>query len=173
VTSCEHGWSAPEVGTSCLDDLELVVRCDRMPSVFLRFAERHAADNDLDARLFFLVEAQAPGLSARLEGVTNYVVGTALARFIESLDFRGWEGERRWANADRDLTVTAVCESGGHIGLTWTLSPWRHSGFGDWTSTITTWLEAGAAKDTLAADLAEFLTPEGIEYHESVIDLFN
>lgn len=172
MTSCEHGWFAPEVETTCLDELEVVVRCERMPSMSLRFAERHAADHEHDARLFFLVEARAPGLSARLEGVTNYVVGTALARFLESLDFHGWEGERRWVNADRDLTVTAVYEPGGHIGLTWTLSPWRRSRSGDWTSTITTWIEAGAAKDTLVADLTDFLTPDGVGYSESAIDLF-
>jgi hypothetical protein len=156
----------------CLDDLEVVLRCENEP-VSVRFAERHVAEHELDRRLFFLVELRAPGLTARTEGVTNYVVGTGLARFLDSLDFRGWEGERRWANSDRDLKVSAVFEARGHIALTWRVAPWRNYAAG-WDATVTTRMEAGAQKDTLVADLREFLAAKGfgVDYYEGAIDLF-
>lgn len=153
---------------TCLDDVEVVLRCERNPSLSVRFAERHAAAEPMDGRMFFVVGAQAPGLDVRLEGVTNFVVGRGLVRFIDGLDFRGWPGEQRWANADRDLKVSARYESGGHVALTWTLHPWR-SAFGGWDVTVTTWLAAGAVKDDLVAQLDGFLTADGfpVDYHES------
>jgi hypothetical protein len=168
ITRCPHGWLLPETELTCLDDAEVVLRCERDPSVSVRFAERHAAAAPQDRRLFFVVGAQAPGLDARLEGVTNFVVGRGLVRFVDGLDSRGWQGEQRWANADRDLKVGARFESGGHVELTWTLRPWR-SAYGGWDVTIVTWLEAGAAKDDLAARLDAFLAAEGfpVDYSES------
>ncbi|WP_218920391.1 DUF6228 family protein [Lentzea guizhouensis] len=88
------------------------------------------------------------------------MTGRGLARFVEALDFRGWRGELRWANADHDLEVGARFESGGHVALTWTLRPWR-SAAGGWETAVVTWLEAGAAKDDLAARLDDFLTARG------------
>jgi hypothetical protein len=167
--SCPHNWWSRETEMRCTDDLEVVLRCERDP-VSIRFAERHVAEHELDRRLFFLVELRAPGLNARAEGVTNYAVGTGLPRFLDSLDFRGWEGERRWVNPDRDLKVSAVFESGGHIALTWRVAPWRNYAAG-WEAKITTRMEAGAQKDALVADLLEFVTAEGfgIEYYEGKI----
>jgi hypothetical protein len=164
--SCPHNWWSPQVELRCLDELEVVLRCER-EQASLRFAERHAAEPEFDRRLFFVVELRAPGLIARTQEVSNFVDGTALPRFLDSLDFRGWEGERRWASADRDMAVRAVFESGGHIALTWTLAPWRNYPAG-WEATITTRMEAGAQKDALVADLLEFMTAEGfgIEYYE-------
>lgn len=157
--------------TTSLDDLEVVLRCERTPSTSIRFAERNRVE---DGRLFFLVEARALGIDAKLERVTNFVVGTALARFLEDLDVRGWEGEREWVNSDRDLRVGAVYSARGHIGLTWSLRPWRRSVSGEWTASVTTWIEAGAAKDRLAADLHTFLSAEGfdVDYVEAPIDMF-
>jgi len=170
--SCPHNWWSRETEMRCLDDLEVVLRCEREP-VSVRFAERHAEESARNPRLFFLVELRAPGLDARAEGVTNFLVGTGLARFLDSLDFRGWEGERRWATSDRDLRVSAVFESGGHIALTWKLAPWRNYAAG-WDATVTTRMEAGAQKDALVADLWEFMAAEGfgIEYHEGDITMF-
>ena len=93
-------------------------------------------------RLFFLVQARTPRL--------------------------GWEGTRRWANADRDLRVGARYESGGHVELTWTLKPWRGQ-YGDWSASVVTWLDAGAAKDTFVGALWQFLTADGdpVDYYES------
>ncbi|MFB9926360.1 DUF6228 family protein [Amycolatopsis halotolerans] len=156
----------PEVETTRLDDLEVVFVGE---SVSVRFGERHAATHHLDRRLFFTVRVQAPGLDARLEGVTNFVTGRGLARFLDNLDFRGWEGERRWVNADRDLIVSATYHSGGRVELAWTIRPWRHSVYGEWEATVTTSMEAGAEKDDLAAQMHAFLTAEGfpVEYSEA------
>lgn len=153
---------------ACLDEHDVVLRCGRQASVSVRFAERHAALDRLDGRLFFLVQVRAPGLDARLEGVTNHVVGRGLARFVERLEIEGWEGERRWVNADRDLLVSARYESGGHIGLTWTVRPWRGV-HGDWSASVTTWVDAGEDRDAFAAELRWFLTAEGhpVEYYDS------
>ncbi|MGW7537435.1 DUF6228 family protein [Amycolatopsis sp. NPDC054798] len=164
--NCPHGWLRSETEMTCLDDLEVVFGGE---PVSVRFGERHAADHHLDRRLFFAVRLQGPGIDARLESVTNYVTGRGLARFLDGLDFRGWEGERRWVNADRDLTVSATYRSGGRIELAWTLRPWRHSVHGEWEATATTSMEAGAEKDDLTAQLHAFLTAEGfpVDYGET------
>lgn len=164
--NCPHGWPRPETEMTCLDDREVVFRGDQAS---VRFGERHAADHHLDRRLFFAVRVQAPGLDARLDHVTNYVTGRGLARFLDGLDFRGWEGERRWVNADRDLIVSATHHSGGRVELAWTLRPWRQSVYGEWEATVTTTMEAGAEKDDLAAQLHDFLTAEGspVEYRDA------
>ena len=137
---------------TCLDDLSVV-----LGGSTLRFAERHRAVDPRDGRTFFLVQAQEPGLSARLERVTNFVSGTELAEFIDGLDYRGWDGSVAWENADRDLAVRALFTSGGHIRLTRTLRPWRCR-YGGWEASVVTSVEAGAEKDAQAADLREFLS---------------
>jgi hypothetical protein len=151
---------------SCLDELEVVLRCER-DQTSVRFAERHVVGDVSERRLLFVVELRAPGLHARVEEVTNFADGAGLSRFLDALDFRGWEGERRWADVDRDVAVSAVFEPRGHIALTWTLAPWLHYARG-WHATVTTRMEAGAQKDALVADLREFMTAEGsgIDYYE-------
>ncbi|WP_063710041.1 DUF6228 family protein [Amycolatopsis benzoatilytica] len=158
---CPHGWRVRETGLACLDDLEVVFPGEPPEAVAVRFAERHAATHHLDRRLFFAVQATAPGLNARLEGVGNYVDGRGLAQFLDRLDFRGWEGEQRWTSADRDVSVAATYRPGGRIELAWTIRPWRQSVFGEWEATVLTSIEAGAEKDELAARLHHFLTAEG------------
>ncbi|WP_143261581.1 DUF6228 family protein [Allokutzneria sp. NRRL B-24872] len=150
---CEHGWQRREIEMRCMDDTEVRVG-------LLRFAERHLAEDANDGRLFFLVEIGAPGLHARLEGATNLVDGMGLPCFLGGLDFRGWEGEKHWRSADRDIEVVARFSDRGRIGLEWTLRPWRQSVTGEWTATVITELEAGAEKDTLVADLHNFLAVE-------------
>ncbi|GAA4000453.1 DUF6228 family protein [Allokutzneria multivorans] len=137
----------------CMDDAEVRVGP-------LRFAERHLAEDANDGRLFFLVEIVAPGLVARLEGVTNLADGMGLPCFLGGLDFRGWEGEKHWHSADRDVSVVARWNSRGHVELKWTLRPWRHSVTGEWSASAVTELEAGAEKDTLVAALHNFLAVE-------------
>lgn len=144
----------------CLDEDEVVLRCVREQAVQVGFAERHVAAKRLDGRMFFLMWARAPRLDARLEGVTNFVVGDGLPQFLEGLEVEGWVGERRWVNADRDLAVSARYESGGYIGLRWTLAPWRGV-YGGWSAEVTTWLEAGEARDVFVAELRHFLAAEG------------
>ncbi|MEI5008136.1 DUF6228 family protein [Streptomyces sp. PmtA] len=73
-------------------------------------------------------------------------------------DHQGWDGERRWQTDDRDLIVSAVFRSGGHVGLTWTLRPWPKDA-GGWSASVTTWLEAGEQMSALAADVRHFLAP--------------
>ncbi|SDN13497.1 hypothetical protein SAMN04489726_5101 [Allokutzneria albata] len=137
----------------CMDDTE--VRLGR-----LRFAERHLAEDQDDGRLFFLVEIAAPGLLARLEGATNLADGMGLSCFLGGLDYRGWEGEKRWRSADRDIAVVARWTVGGHIELEWTLRPWRTSETGEWSASVATVVEAGAEKDALVAELHNFLAVE-------------
>ncbi|MFJ9560202.1 DUF6228 family protein [Streptomyces fuscichromogenes] len=84
-----------------------------------------------------------------------------LTAFLEELaaDYRGWDGERSWQTNDRDLTVSAVFRSGGHVGLTWTVRPWPRAA-GGWSASATTWLEAGEQMTALAADIRRFLSEE-------------
>jgi hypothetical protein len=161
MSTCAHRWLNFETEMHCLDELEVVVRSEGVDALSLRFAERHVSAEPRDGRLFFLVQAQAPGLEARLEGMTNFVSGTGLADFVDGLDLRGWEGEREWHNADRDLLVSATWQPRGYVDLKWTLRPWRASVTGGWAATLSTSLAVGADKDALAADLREFLTVEG------------
>ncbi|MFF4361298.1 DUF6228 family protein [Streptomyces sp. NPDC001604] len=68
----------------------------------------------------------------------------------------GWDGVRTWQTLDRDLAVSAVFRSGGHVGLTWTLRPW-HSFPGSWSASVTIWLEAGEQLAAAASDTRHFL----------------
>ncbi|MEO6088917.1 MAG: DUF6228 family protein [Umezawaea sp.] len=140
---------------TCLDDSEVVIRCEDDLSVEARFTERHVGDRIM----YFAVRLRAPGLTADLEAITNVVDGRGLSRFVDGLDFRGWQGAKTWISTDEDLAVSAVFESMGHISLTWTISPWRMAG-GRWSASVTTRIEAGAAKDDLATQLHLFLVSE-------------
>jgi hypothetical protein len=137
------------------EDSDVVIRCADRRSVGVRFRDRFAFDAD---SVHFAVEAWAPGLTARVDEVVIGVWGPDLAPFLEGLaaDFRGWEGERTWRTEDRDLSVSAVFRSRGHVGLTWTLRPWPDAARG-WSASVTTWLEAGEQMSLLAADLRHFL----------------
>ncbi|MDO0913810.1 DUF6228 family protein [Streptomyces sp. DT2A-34] len=73
-----------------------------------------------------------------------------------SLDCRGWDGERSRQTNDRDLAVSAVFRSGGHVGPTCTLRPWPNAA-GGWNASVTTWLEAGEQMSTFAADIRRLL----------------
>jgi hypothetical protein len=85
------------------------------------------------------MEARAPGLAARVDEVVAWIRDSDLDRFLKepAADHRGWDGERTWHTADRDLAVSAVFRSGGHIGPTWTLHPWQGTA-GDWSASVTT-----------------------------------
>jgi hypothetical protein len=109
----------------------------------------------------YMVEAWAPGLTASVDEVVAWLWDADLPAFIAGLaaDYQGWEGERVWHACNRDLTVSAVFESGGHVGLTWTLHPWRRA-TGGWTASVTTWLEAGEQMSSLASGIEEFLSGE-------------
>ncbi|GGW19745.1 hypothetical protein GCM10018980_24250 [Streptomyces capoamus] len=136
----------------------VTVRCQDDTSVGVTFRDRSRPDAD---RVRHAVELRAPGLTARVDGVVAWVRDSGLAAFLEELaaDYRGWDGERSWRTDDRDLTVSAVFRSGGHVGLTWTLRP-RPRAAGGWSASATTWLEAGQQLTGLAADLRHFLAEE-------------
>lgn len=137
---------------------ELTVRCQDDRAISVKFCDLFDEDEDC---VHYAIEVCAAGLNARLDGVAAWNWGADLAPFLEELSegFRGWEGERVWQTNDRDLTVRAVFRSGGHVGLTWTLRPWRIS-VGSWDASVTTWLEAGEQMSTLAADVRHFLGQE-------------
>ncbi|MEU9646840.1 DUF6228 family protein [Streptomyces sp. NPDC048188] len=100
-------------------------------------------------------------MAARVNEVVAWIWDSDLVPFLEELaaDYRGWDGERSWQTNDRDLAVSAVFRSGGHVGLTWTSRPWPKAA-GGWSASVTTWLEAGEQMASLAADVRRFLAGE-------------
>jgi hypothetical protein len=137
------------------DQPAVTIRCQDDPAVAVTFRDRFSFDRD---SVHYAVEARAPGLTARVDEVVAWIWDSDLAGFLEELaaDCRGWDGERTWHTADRDLAVCAVFRSGGHIGLTWTLRPWQGTA-GDWSASVTTWLEAGEQMASLASGIRQFL----------------
>ncbi|MEV5238517.1 DUF6228 family protein [Streptomyces cinnamoneus] len=136
----------------------MTVRCKDSPSVDVRFCDRFSFDRD---SVRYAVEVRAPGLTARVDEVVAWIWDSDLTTFLEELvaDYQGWEGERNWHTLDRDLAVSAVFRSGGYIGLTWTLRPWRTAA-GEWSASVTTWLEAGEQMSSLTSDVRHFLAGE-------------
>ncbi|MFD4347438.1 DUF6228 family protein [Streptomyces coelicoflavus] len=142
-----------------LDDRPgVTVRCQENPSVDVTFCDRFCFDTD---SVRYAVELRAPGLTARVDEVVAWIWDCDLTTFLEELaaEYRGWDGERSWQTNDRDLTVSAVFRSRGHVGLTWSLQPWPQAA-GRWGASVTTWLEAGEQMTSLAADVRHFLTGE-------------
>ncbi|MFD5783186.1 DUF6228 family protein [Streptomyces sp. NPDC126933] len=136
----------------------VTIRCQDNTSVAVTFCDRFSFDAD---SVHYAVELQAPGMTARTNEVVAWIWDNDMVPFLEELaaDFRGWDGERRWQTNDRELTVSAVFRTGGHVGLTWTLRPWPKSA-GGWSASMTTWLEAGEQMASLAADARQFLARE-------------
>jgi len=140
------------------DEPRVSIRCQDNLSVGVTFCDRFSFDSD---SVHYAVELRGPGLAARVDEVVAGVWDRDLAPFLEELaaDYRGWHGERNWRNSDRDLAVSAVFRSGGHVGLTWTVRPWPQA-TGGWSASVTTWLEAGEQMTCLAADIRHFLARE-------------
>ncbi|MET8668141.1 DUF6228 family protein [Streptomyces tendae] len=138
------------------DKPSATVRCQENPSVDVTFCDRFSFDAD---SVHYAFELQAPGLTARVDEVVAWIWDSDLTTFLDELaaEYRGWDGERSWQTNDRDLAVSAVFRSGGHVGLTWSLQPWPQAA-GGWGASVTTWLEAGEQMATLAADIRHFLT---------------
>ncbi|MGW6564820.1 DUF6228 family protein [Streptomyces sp. NPDC054975] len=136
----------------------VTIRCQDNASIGVKFCDRFSFDAD---SVHYAVEVGAPGLTARVDEVVAWLWDSGLASFLEGLaaDYRGWDGERSWQTDDRDLAVSAVFRSAGHIGLTWTLRPWRKAA-GGWSASVTTWLEAGEQMASLASDIRQFLAGE-------------
>ncbi|MFB7656245.1 MULTISPECIES: DUF6228 family protein [unclassified Streptomyces] len=140
------------------DKAGVTIRCQDNSLVGVAFCDRFSYDAD---SVHYAVELRAPGLTARVDEVVAWIWDSDLTAFLEELaaDYRGWDGERNWQTNDRDLTVSAVFRSGGHVGLTWTLRPWPRAA-GGWSASVITWLEAGEGMTALAADVRCFLTEE-------------
>ncbi|MFJ9664246.1 DUF6228 family protein [Streptomyces sp. NPDC101219] len=136
----------------------VTIRCQDNASVGVTFCDRFSFDAD---SVHYAVELRAPGLTARVDEVVAWIWDSDLTAFVGELaaDYRGWDGERSWQNNDRDLAVSAVFRSGGHVGLTWTVRPWPRAAAG-WSASATTWLEAGEQMTALAADIRHFLSGE-------------
>lgn len=133
--------------------VELVVRGAGSQAPSIRLSDWSRTD---EFEVVFAVEAVDDGLRARVESVTVSAWDGAgyLTEFLDGLarDFRGWEGERSWAN--NELVVAATFGSGGHVCLSWTL---RADVFSNgWECTVTTTIEAGEELTTVAADVREF-----------------
>lgn len=133
----------------------VTVRCQRNPSVGVRFHDRFRFDAD---SVHHAVDAWAPGLTAGVDEVVAWVRHGDLAPFLErpAADFRGWDGERSRRTDDGDPRVSAVFHSGGHVGLPWALRPWPAAA-GGWAASVTTWLDAGEQLARLAGDVRHFL----------------
>ncbi|MEV6481572.1 DUF6228 family protein [Streptomyces sp. NPDC051576] len=146
------------LGADTDDEAGVTVRCQDNPSVGVTFRDRFSPDPD---SVHYAVELRAPGLTARVDEVVAWIWDSDLTVFLEELaaDYRGWDGARSWYTNDRDLTVSAVFRSGGHVGLTWTVRPWPRA-VGGWSASVTTWLEAGEQMTALAADIRRFLAEE-------------
>lgn len=137
----------------------VIIRCLESNSV-VRLSERWRPDED---SVRYTIEASAPGLCARVDEAVAAIWQPApdLPTFLAALatDFRGWSGSRAWHCLERDVAISAVFRSRGHVGLTWTLRPWRAK-YGGWSATLTTWQEAGEQMSTPAADVRDFLHPD-------------
>jgi hypothetical protein len=146
------------LGADADDKASVTIRCQDNTFVGVTFCDLFSSDADC---VHYAVELRAPGLTARVNEVVAWVRDSDLAGFLEELaaDYRGWDGERSWQTNDRDLTVSAVFRTGGHVGLTWTLRPWPRA-TGGWSASATTWLEAGEQMTALAADVRRFLAEE-------------
>ncbi|MEV5510166.1 DUF6228 family protein [Streptomyces orinoci] len=137
----------------------VTVSCRDNHSVSVRLCDPSRPDEE---RVHYAVEAQAPGRALRVDQVVAWNWGAdGLVPFLEGLatDYRGWDGQWEWRTDNRDLTISAAFRSGGHVGLTWTLRPWR-SAAGGWEASLTTWIEAGEQMSALAADIRHFLTQQ-------------
>ncbi|SER28409.1 DUF6228 family protein [Actinokineospora terrae] len=141
-------------GPSCVDEDAVVVRCTLDSSVTLTFCDRHVEwVGEYYGGTDFTVHARSHRLDAVID-TNDCEVDTGLADFIEGLDFRGWSGARRWHS--RQLAVSALYESRGYVKLSWTLRCDEYTEY--WNTTVVMWVEAGSAKDDLAARLHVFLS---------------
>ncbi|WP_438490285.1 DUF6228 family protein [Streptomyces sp. S186] len=139
------------------ESLTVTVRCQDDPNTRVRLFDRYFPD---EYSTGFAVEVHAEGLEARLDSVETSVWGREdVTDFLDRLaaDFRGWDGERTWSM--NHLGLRAVFRPGGHVGLTWRFQPGTVRA--PWKASVTTWLEAGQQMAALAADVREFLQPEG------------
>ncbi|MEU4490102.1 DUF6228 family protein [Streptomyces purpurascens] len=136
----------------------VTIRCLDNVAVGVRLSGQEPFD---EGCVQYVVEAFAPGLTARVDEAVAWIWDADPAAFVARLatDYQGWEDKRVWQTYDGDLAVSAVFRTGGHVGLTWTLRPCPNA-TGGWTASVTTWLEAGEQVPSLASDVEDFLSGE-------------
>ncbi|HEY0500093.1 MAG TPA: DUF6228 family protein [Kutzneria sp.] len=106
--------------------------------------------------LEFCIEVGAADMAARLHRV--FVYNEAPDTFVVGLaeSFAGWSGQRSWQSVNRDVTITAVFLSRGHVDMTWVLAPWRMNM--DWRAEVTVrGIQAGEEMRSLAAGMGVLL----------------
>ena len=137
----------------------IVIVCCLEGDSTVRLCDRWRPDEE---NTQFAVEAIGQGLTARVSEVSAgpWQPAPDLCVFFDELAtaFRGRSEERIWHSVDRELTISAVYRSDGHVGLTWTLRPWSAKR-GGWSASVTTWQAAGEQMAALAADVRTFLHP--------------
>lgn len=134
----------------------VIIRCGHNSGISVRLSNKHPMDGDPDGA-HYDIELQAPGLHATVERVVAWKHDD-VDSFLDAVaaSFRGWTDTRTWQSNDRDLRVEAEFTSGGHIHLTWRISPWRQA-TGRWDASVTVHLEAGEQMTAVAADIRHFL----------------
>jgi hypothetical protein len=89
--------------------------------------------------------------------VLSLAGGDGLPAFLESLasSFRGWTGAQTWRSLEDQLRVEATWANGGHVTLLFRIKP---SVYETWEVAASFTVEAGAEMQTLASELARFLS---------------
>jgi hypothetical protein len=104
-----------------------------------------------------VVRLRVPGLDASRRVWETAAGFYALVAFFNELaaDWRGWQGERRYASAEHDLRLAATHD--GHIHLFVQL---REKGeLTDWSATAVVQLDPGEEMTRAAGDVAALLSP--------------
>ncbi|MCA1843463.1 MAG: DUF6228 family protein, partial [Actinobacteria bacterium] len=120
---------------------------------------RHATDPFHDGYDFvdFVAEVHGPGLDAA-SPVRSAEGALGLVTFVRSLaiDWRGWEGVRRWEAIEHQLAIDAEHDPLGHVNLRVTLrGSWKPDA---WEATVEVQVEAGEELGQLADEVGTFVT---------------
>ena len=101
----------------------------------------------------FTVHLEHTGISATVVAFSFRTEG--LASFFASIarDWRGWDGERRWASFENEVELSATADRAGHVRLVVDVNRgWPPNG---WHARGTLLLEAGQL-DSLAREAVAF-----------------
>ena len=139
-----------------LDPKAVPVRIGRRDAeclVLLRNAEPFRDGYDF---VDFVAEVHGPGLDA-VASVRSAEGPQGLAAFMRSLvvDWRGWEGVRRWEAIEHQLVIDAEHDPLGHVDLRLTVrANWKLDA---WEATVGVRLEAGEELSRLADEVNALL----------------
>jgi len=140
------------------EDDEAVVRLGG-PEGWVRLWHRtHPYEGDLygSETVAFCIAIGAVDMTAALHEVTLF--HDEPEKFVAELaeSFAGWNGAKVWQTPSRDVRIEAVFRTGGHVDMTWTLTPrW---GRDSWSASVTVeGVHAGEEMRKLAEDMRELL----------------